>query len=136
MLKNIFILTCCTFLIHQSISINDALGAEVAIGKDTRGNPIVYISGPVVKGDLEQIKRASVRAILSETEHPTRTLQLHLNTPGGDLEEAMEIGRFARKILAKIKSNGKTVIAPKSQEEEMRTKDPGKWPAVVVLPPK
>lgn len=97
--------------------------------------PIVDIIGPIEKGDLKKIKKASSELILSLNEYDTKTLQFHLNTPGGNLEEAMQIGRFAREILADIDSYGKIIIAPGSKAEQYLKKDPSERRDYVVLSP-
>lgn len=50
------------------------------------------LSGPIIPGDAERIKRA-----FAESEGFLEGIDL--NSPGGDIREAMEIGRFARKAL-------------------------------------
>lgn len=106
------------FAILLIVFIDSALGAEVTQVKDSWGDSIVDISGKIVTGDLAKIKRVSAALILSLPEYPPKPLKFHLNTPGGNIEEAMAIGKFAREILASIGSYGKIIIAPGSEEEE------------------
>ena len=94
-----------------------AFGADVSLQKDSWGDPIVDISGPIEKGDLLKIKKASAALIRSLDEYTDKGLQFHLNTAGGDIEEAMRIGRFARDLLVKIDSYGKIIIASKKDHE-------------------
>jgi hypothetical protein len=72
------------------------------------GEKYVSITGKIARGDLEKVKHASAQAI-NATE---RNLTLHINTGGGDLLEAMKIGRFARKLLATTYSYGKAIVPP------------------------
>jgi hypothetical protein len=96
------------------------------------------------KGDLTKIKKTSSEVISSLNEHggeyyaPGNTpLRFHLNTPGGDIEEAMKIGKFARDILVEIDSYGTIIIAPGSEEEKYLNarKDPWKDRDYIILPP-
>jgi hypothetical protein len=45
-------------------------------------------------------------------------LQFYLNTGGGDLDEAMQIGRFFREVLAGVNVYGNVIIAPGSDDEK------------------
>lgn len=115
--------------------MRSAFGAEVSVGRDINGFPIIDISGKIEKGDLNKIKKTSAKVILSSGEY---NLNFHLNTPGGDIEEAMKIGQFAREILATVDSYGKTIIAPGSEDERLRFKpggEPWKRLGYVVLRP-
>ncbi len=62
-----------------------ALGADVSLQKDSWGDPIVDISGPIEKGDLLKIKKASAALIRSLSEYTDKGRQFHLNTAGGDI---------------------------------------------------
>ena len=112
------------FLIYTVFSfflitfIDSTLGAEITLSKDSWGDPFVDISGKIEKGDLTKIQKASAMLIKSLDQYSTKSLKFHLNTPGGDIEEAMKIGRFARQVLASIDSYGKIIIAPGSDEEK------------------
>lgn len=104
-----------------------AVGADVSLQKDSSGNPIVNISGTIAKGDLVKVKKASAALIRSLSEYSNKPLQFHLNTPGGDLEEAMQIGRFARQLLVKIDSYGKIIIASQEGLEELFNEPDKPW---------
>lgn len=66
--------------------LESAFGAMVSVERDFQGYPIIEISGKIEKGDLNKIKTTSAKVILSLGEY---NLSFHLNTPGGDIEEAM-----------------------------------------------
>lgn len=104
-----------------------AVGADISLQKDSWGDPIVDISGTIEKGDLVKIKKASAALIRSLGEHSNKPLQFHLNTPGGDLEEAMQIGRFARQLLVKTDSYGKIIIASQEGLEELFNEPDKPW---------
>lgn len=136
MKKHLSISLCVIVLLVHTF-LNDAISAEVTLEKDDWGDPIVDISGKIEKGDLVKIKEKSKKLISAFGEYSSGTLQFHLNTGGGDVEEAMKIGRFAREILAKIDSYGKIIIAPGSEEEKtfFKPEEPWKHRDYVVLAP-
>lgn len=104
-----------------------AVGADISLQKDYWGDPIVDISGVIEKGDLVKIKKASAALIRSLGEYSNKPLQFHLNTPGGDLEEAMQIGRFARQLLVKTDSYGKIIIASQESRKELFSEPDKPW---------
>ena len=77
----------------------------------TEGAYFVSISGEIKKGDLKKIKSASREAIQKGSE-----LEFVLNSPGGDVDEAIAIGQFAREMLAGTFVYGTTVVLKNSPE--------------------
>lgn len=106
-----------------SLQQNKSLAAEVSTARDTWGDLFVEITGDIRKGDLEKIKKVAAHVILQLDPAAEATLKLHLNTPGGDIVEAMKIGRFARDILASIESYGNIIIAPGGEDEKLFVKN-------------
>lgn len=105
-----------------------SLGAEVSIGQEPiLGDSIVNISGKIEKGDLTKIKKTSAQLISSLSEYSNKSLVFHLNTPGGDIEEAMGIGKFARDILATVDSYGTNIIGPGSSSEKFLIEREDPW---------
>jgi hypothetical protein len=89
--------------------INLAYAAEITIIDGRyKGEKYVSISGPIEKGDYEKVRISSIDAINMSEDR----LTFHLNTSGGDLVEAMKIGRFARKHLARIYVYGRVIFSP------------------------
>jgi hypothetical protein len=66
------------------------LGVPTAYGATVQAddNGRVYLEGPIEKGDFEKIRKAFVKA--------DRSVWLDLNSPGGDLLEAVKIARLVR----------------------------------------
>ncbi len=95
-------------MLHITSSSTFAADISVIDGR-YEGEKYVSITGKIEQGDLEKVKRASIQAI-SATEN--RNLTIHVNTGGGDLLEAMKIGRFARKLLANTSAYGKKIVPP------------------------
>lgn len=92
--------------------------AQVSVTKDSDGSPLIEINGEIEEGDLSRLRRAAAEVILGQSSTLRKPLQFHLNTPGGDVNEAMKIGRFFREILANIESYGKIILARGSKEEQ------------------
>ena len=61
------------------------------------GDYFVSISGEIKKGDLNKVNAASKKAIQRGSE-----LEFVLDSPGGDVDEAIAIGRFAREMLGHV----------------------------------
>lgn len=80
--------------------------ANISESKDIFGAPTIKVEGEIKAGDLGQVVELS-RSILLR--YPGLTLSLDLNSPGGDVLEAMEIGQFARDVLASVRVLG-TII--------------------------
>ena len=89
--------------------IAPANGAEISIiDGHFKGEKYVSISGPIEKGDFEKVRIASITAI-----HMSQyRLTFHINTGGGDLVEAMKIGRFAREHLVRTYVYGNVIYSP------------------------
>lgn len=116
------------FMLLAFLSAFGASGAEVSLGKDRSGDPVVDIAGKLEKGDFEKIVRTSRELILTQGDSRAKPLRFFLSTPGGDIEEAMRIGRFARETLVEIDSYGKTIVAPGSElEKRLSALDEPPW---------
>lgn len=91
------------FVAFQSRAIR---AAEIAVidGRDI-GERYVSISGPISAGDFERVEVAAKRAILEGNGR----LTFSLNSEGGDIAEAMRIGRLARDLLATTNVYGNTL---------------------------
>jgi hypothetical protein len=91
------------------------------------GTNFVSIAGEIKKGDLSKVKVASKEAILNGSE-----LEFILDSPGGDVDEAIAIGRFAREMIAGTFVYGTTIVLKNSQEmAEIR--DLGGWSSKLVV---
>lgn len=98
-------------LLSLNLTFSDADAAQISIVQDTFGNTIVAVEGVIERGDLQTIQAKAAEAIHSADGMQSNTLQIHLNTPGGDVMEAIKIGRFLREILAEVNSYGNTLIS-------------------------
>jgi len=91
-----------TFLFFALIFLTPAHAAEVnAIGEYCSG-PCAYLKGEIKPGDLVKLKSifefpARRRIFIPDFKPPTEIFELQLNSLGGSLDEAMEIGRWVRK---------------------------------------
>jgi hypothetical protein len=105
------------------ICITSPSGAAEISLRDGRieGAYFVGIVGEIKKGDLNKVKVASKEAIQKGSE-----LEFVLNSPGGDVDEAIAIGRFAREMLAGTFVYGTTVVLKNSPEAE-EIHDVGGW---------
>jgi len=89
-----------------------AHAAEInAIGEYCSG-PCAYLKGEIKSGDLIKLKvvfesPTRRRVFIPDFKPPTEIFELQLNSRGGSLEEAMEIGRWVRKnkIHTRMPSN-------------------------------
>src|SRR5271167_2215859 len=80
------------FMILCWISI-PSYAAEISCGGGVSPNCFRgYLNGQIRKGDYEEI------AALLKDNHP-RLGEFDLNSPGGDIDEAIKIGRLFRKYL-------------------------------------
>lgn len=85
------------------------------------GTNFVSIAGEIKKGDLSKVKVASKKAILNGSE-----LEFILDSTGGDVDEAIAIGHFARDMLAGTFVYGTTIVL-KNSEEAYEIRDLGGW---------
>lgn len=101
---------------------------------DLFGEPIIQIRGEIEEGDLANIQRFAARFLIEQPPARRKALAFSINTPGGDVLEAMKIGRYFRSVLANVESYGTIIYATGSDEAEIasRRKDPD--PDIVVLP--
>jgi len=80
------------------IFANSTNAAEISIVPDYMlGDPAIEISGEIVRGDYEKIKD-TIKVLISKEDY--KILNIYLNSPGGDAQEAMRIGHLLRKLLA------------------------------------
>ncbi len=73
---------------------------------------VVFLKGEIRKGDLQKIKKAASQLLKSSKEN---TFTLLLDSTGGDVLEAIEIGRFLRSVLASAVVSGKEVYDPETE---------------------
>ncbi len=98
--------------------------AEIVGQRGLSGEIEILISGNIERGDLEKIEilLATMLSELSEFEHPR--VIFSLDTKGGDIDEAIKIGRFARNMLVQTMVIGKVFFTPESEEGKAISKDP------------
>jgi len=90
-------------------TIAKAAQVEIVNGR-YEGEQFVSITGPIVKGDFKQVETAAKIAI----RNGSGPLTFLLNSEGGNITEAMLIGKFARDMLASTQVWGNTIYIPGS----------------------
>jgi hypothetical protein len=100
--------------------------AEVVAVRTSMGNAVIEIRGAIEAGDLAKVQDVAAGMANRQASAGRQPLIFHLNTPGGDLNEAMKIGRFFRDVLASVESYGRIIVATGSKEEQdfIISKDP------------
>ncbi|MDH5764147.1 MAG: hypothetical protein OEZ51_14330 [Nitrospinota bacterium] len=83
------------FLITAFCAKN-ALSADISIGNAPWGEELILIDGEISTGDLIKILELSKKLLLKNKE-----LQFRLNSSGGDFFEALDIGKFIKKLHAR-----------------------------------
>lgn len=78
------------------------------------GEKYIGVTGTIVEGDLQRLKSIAPRAINSGN----NTLTLLLNSPGGDVEEGIRIGRWARTLMASTYVYGSHLITVGTEHGE------------------
>ena len=96
------VFACLVFLPLSSFS------ADVFIQKNIAGLKELAIEGEIKKGDLEKIIELSPEVVQGLL-FTRLNFTINVNSQGGDIEEAIKIGGFARDLLATVRVNG-TVI--------------------------
>jgi hypothetical protein len=119
-----FAMTAATLLVCLHFG-HDAIAANIdAIDGQIEGEKYVSIEGQLVAGDLEKVKHAAKIA----SQSGTNSLTFLLNSMGGDLAVAMQIGRFARELMASTRVEGHFIYARGTSDgdfwEEMTKKYP------------
>jgi len=94
------------------------LAAELSVSKGALSEPVIRINGEIETGDLNKIKKLSASVILSEDDRKKLPIVYDLSTPGGNIEEAIKIGKFFREILASVDVLGRIVVASGSNDAE------------------
>ena len=101
------VLSLGSFLMATWVGISDAAQIEVIDG-DRAGEKFVSINGVLTEGDFDKVKRATRIA----SQSGTNSLAFLLNSNGGDIAEAMKIGRFARELMAATYVSGNSLYIP------------------------
>ena len=101
---------------------NHAYAFDIIGQRGLSGEIEILISGNIEMGDIDKIehKLATMLSKLGESEHPR--VIFSLDTKGGDINEAIKIGRFARKMLAQTMVVGKVFFTPESEEGKVISK--------------
>ena len=109
-------------LVAVALSIcSPALSAELNY-KKYRDKTIVYLSGPIEPGDADEFREIMKSAIL---EPGIERLVVSLDSPGGNVHEAIEIGETVRKTLAETWTTSTEVWTHNLKEEVQGTLIPG-----------
>lgn len=97
--------------------------ADITLQRSRYGYPVVLLDGPIEKGDAHRFSDVMKKAIATPG---TDRLVIALDSPGGDVREAIEIGRVVRATLAETWTSRKTVWPTESRERHApwRASDP------------
>lgn len=87
--------------------------------------PTISITGPIIKGDFDKFQKAA-STFVAKNMVP---LRVTLNSIGGDVDEAIKIGRLARKLLVQVSVHGNDIIDPSSESAEFIRKSLAKDPS-------
>lgn len=87
----------------------------------------IKLSGVIAKGDLAAVKSAVMKDLL---ESPS-TVTVVLNSPGGDVNEAIAIGRYLRRYMATTEVDGADFYNPNNELGRSLVKDSKKYPSMV-----
>src|SRR5690606_35279537 len=77
--------------------------ADIFIDKIYPQSEYIRIEGVIEKGDFEKFKSVVKDFVLTTN---SEELPISINSPGGDIDEAIEIGQTSRELLANISVNG------------------------------
>ena len=110
----------CNYFFSLILVFTQVESADVNVGEDAIGQPLIFINGEVEKGDLIKIKKASLKVL---DDIFFGGLQYSVNSPGGDVLEAIKIGRYMRDVLAKVNTNGFIFYDYDSKDAEFQRKN-------------
>ena len=84
------------------VSVN---AADIFVDTGYGGATYIRIEGTIEKGDLQKFKSVTKSFVLTSRSN-LNDLPIRINSTGGNIDEAIEIGRVARELLASIVVNG------------------------------
>lgn len=97
--------------LHFILFIPTTYAASIKQDIDIGGQPTILIEGEIVKGDFTKFEQVSAKLILK-----SRTpLVVAIDSKGGDVVEAIKIGRLIRKLLASTYVWGNNIINSSSE---------------------
>jgi len=100
-MRNIPIQTLLILFVFYSGTL---FAAEFTIEKDEFHQSNIIINGEIKKGDLEKF-RSTILSLIS-AEFINGEITVDINSPGGDVLEAIKLGRLMRSLLISIKVHG------------------------------
>ena len=80
----------------------NAFSAEIQVSNDESNKGAIFITGPIEKGDYDKLKTVTRHYVTNFVKDFDDDLKFILNSPGGDVEEAIKIGLLFRKSLAQV----------------------------------
>ena len=106
MIRNLTGTLCLTIAVLLGVTgcSSSVSAAIVKLGKIYDNDPAIDLDGEIKKGDLKQIITLAHK-IVSED----KILYLVINSKGGDLSEAIKIGKFARATLTRVVISGNLI---------------------------
>lgn len=87
--------TAVSILIASTLLLHPAIAAEFETFNRTDGLYLLYIKGEIVRGDYDRLQSL----VQKRNAFP---LNMRIASPGGDVVEAIRIGRLARKALLDV----------------------------------
>lgn len=111
-IRNVFM-----FLVFGTLS-SVALSADIKVGNDDINTAAIFITGPIEKGDYKKVEAVTKNYINWIIKDKDNELRFILNSKGGDVEEAIKIGLFFRKTLAKVYVWGNRLVHESEKEAQ------------------
>lgn len=105
-------ITLCS-LAAQFFLATPAPSAEFELVRHPQGHLIITLDGPIEKGDADQFRSIMRKAIFTPE---IDRLVVSLDSPGGSVDEAIEIGRIVRATLAETWT-AHTIVWPREAKD-------------------
>lgn len=87
--------------------------AEISIEETSGSDPTIFVKGVIKKGDKDKLEKLSRQVVKGGNE-----VIISLNSCGGDMQEALEIGAFIKKLNARTEVEG--IISKNPNEEKTK----------------
>lgn len=110
-------LSVCAFSHAATVSVIDGR---------YEGEKYLSLAGPIQAGDLARLRALAARALAEGS----NDLVLHLNSQGGDVDEAIKIGRWVRQMMAATFAYGSYFSAPGTPEGDEMARLAKEFPQV------
>jgi hypothetical protein len=109
-------------LIYLACLISSARSAEIEFLESKDGIGRIHIGGEIAPGDLKKAQDVALE-ILESGAISSGGISFSLDTPGGDIEEAIRIGLWLRSIHANVLISGNIIASPDSEDGKLIIED-------------